>query len=94
MLVNDDSVTPETSLNTYLREISHLTGTKRMCLEGGCGSCIVAVEDSVTKQIFAVNSVSTTKWTSYTQVKTKKRVTFFIVSGFHIFLSWLENTHN
>lgn len=44
--------------------MSHLTGTKRMCLEGGCGSCIVAVEEidpkTSTKSIFAVNSVSIT----------------------------------
>ncbi|KAJ8952857.1 hypothetical protein NQ314_007463 [Rhamnusium bicolor] len=36
----------------------HLTGTKRMCLEGGCGTCIVAVEETINnkKNVFAVNS--------------------------------------
>ncbi|XP_049819047.1 uncharacterized protein LOC109599933 isoform X2 [Aethina tumida] len=58
--VTPDDVTPETTLNAYLREKVQLMGTKRMCLEGGCGCCVVAVEhvDPVTKtnKIFAVNS--------------------------------------
>lgn len=59
-LVSAQDVTPETTLNTYLRQKAHLTGTKRMCLEGGCGSCIVAVEETVKNEriIFSVNSVS------------------------------------
>lgn len=60
-LAQADDITPETTLNTYLRKIAHLTGTKRMCLEGGCGCCVVAVEHTdpanKTKKIFAVNSV-------------------------------------
>ncbi|KAF2885005.1 hypothetical protein ILUMI_21179 [Ignelater luminosus] len=58
--VNTSDLPPETSLNTYLRKYSHLTGTKYMCLEGGCGSCVVAatVMDPVTNRevIIAVNS--------------------------------------
>ncbi|CAH1997045.1 unnamed protein product [Acanthoscelides obtectus] len=56
--VNTADVTPEMTLNTYLREKSNLTGTKRMCLEGGCGTCIVAVEEHVNgkRNVFAVNS--------------------------------------
>ncbi|XP_018569701.1 xanthine dehydrogenase/oxidase-like [Anoplophora glabripennis] len=56
--VPTEDVTPETTLNTYLREKAHLTGTKRMCLEGGCGSCLVAVEETVNneKSVFSVNS--------------------------------------
>ncbi|XP_018569700.1 probable aldehyde oxidase gad-3 [Anoplophora glabripennis] len=56
--VYTDDVTPETTLNTYLRQKAHLTGTKRMCLEGGCGTCVVAVEETVKNKriIFAVNS--------------------------------------
>ncbi|CAH1997051.1 unnamed protein product [Acanthoscelides obtectus] len=56
--VNTADVAPEMTLNTYLRDVMNLTGTKRMCLEGGCGSCIVAVEKIVNglKIVFAVNS--------------------------------------
>ncbi|CAH0550925.1 unnamed protein product [Brassicogethes aeneus] len=60
LTVHPDDVTPETTLNAYLRDINHLTGTKRMCLEGGCGCCIVAVEEidpfTKKKRVFAVNS--------------------------------------
>ncbi|XP_050309802.1 uncharacterized protein LOC126745822 isoform X2 [Anthonomus grandis grandis] len=57
--VNPNDVTPETTLNVYLREHFHLTATKKMCNEGGCGSCIVAVEEideDGNKKVFAVNS--------------------------------------
>lgn len=56
--VNVDDVGPETTLNTYLREKVFLTGTKRMCLEGGCGACTVAVETVVDgkKRVFSANS--------------------------------------
>nr|CAI5857536.1 unnamed protein product [Callosobruchus analis] len=56
--VNIEDVSPETTLNSYLREKTHLTGTKRMCLEGGCGTCVVAVEEEIDGQrnVFAVNS--------------------------------------
>lgn len=33
----------EVTLNDYLRNHVHLTGTKVMCREGGCGACIVHV---------------------------------------------------
>ncbi|XP_034488432.1 aldehyde oxidase 4 [Drosophila innubila] len=32
------------TLNTFLREHLHLTATKYMCLEGGCGSCVCAIQ--------------------------------------------------
>nr|CAI5836488.1 unnamed protein product [Callosobruchus analis] len=56
--VHTNDVTPEMTLNSYLREKSNLTGTKRMCLEGGCGTCIVAVEENTNgkRSVFAVNS--------------------------------------
>ncbi|XP_050507820.1 uncharacterized protein LOC114324830 [Diabrotica virgifera virgifera] len=71
--VSPEDVGPETTLNEYLREKLHLTGTKRMCLEGGCGTCTVAVEETVNgkKKIFSVNSclvsiMSCHGWTIHT----------------------------
>lgn len=59
-LVGPD-LSPDTTLNTYIRDYVHAKGTKYMCQEGGCGACIVAVKRTnfVTQQpeIFAVNSV-------------------------------------
>lgn len=51
-----------TTLNTFLRVNANLRGTKFMCLEGGCGACIVnvrakhPVDDEI--KSFAINSVS------------------------------------
>lgn len=49
-----------TSLNTFLREYAGLKGTKFMCLEGGCGVCIVTImfQQPFTKEYItcAVNS--------------------------------------
>ncbi|XP_053676315.1 uncharacterized protein LOC128726526 [Anopheles nili] len=57
----DARTTPiDTSLNSFIRNNAHLTGTKFMCLEGGCGVCIVNVNGvhPVTKESksWAVNS--------------------------------------
>ncbi|XP_031336872.1 aldehyde oxidase 4-like isoform X2 [Photinus pyralis] len=58
--VKTDDLPPETSLNYYIRQKLHLTGTKYMCNEGGCGACVVAVTvtDPTTNcdTILAVNS--------------------------------------
>lgn len=58
--VKADDVSPSTSLNSYLRNTLHLKSTKNMCFEGGCGVCVVAVEETVNGKtnVFAVNSVS------------------------------------
>lgn len=55
-----------TTLNQYLRDQIHLTGTKKMCLEGGCGSCVVSVTKkhpiSNKEVTISVNSVKSGYW--------------------------------
>ena len=52
---------PSLSLNEWIRAQPGLTGTKKMCGEGGCGCCIVAVTrmDPVARKetTVAINSV-------------------------------------
>ncbi|XP_063217996.1 xanthine dehydrogenase/oxidase-like [Bacillus rossius redtenbacheri] len=56
----DAGVPPNTSLNAFIRQQAGLRGTKSMCLEGGCGACVVAVTApdpvSAARRTFAVNS--------------------------------------
>lgn len=64
-LVNSANVPIDTSLNTYIRTYAKLTGTKFMCLEGGCGACIVTLTGrhpvSGKQMSWAVNSVGENK---------------------------------
>nr|QPF77598.1 aldehyde oxidase 1 [Galleria mellonella] len=56
----DGKYGPDVSLNEYIRNVADLKGTKAMCLEGGCGACVVAVCASLPPtnelKIFSVNS--------------------------------------
>ncbi|XP_050550159.1 uncharacterized protein LOC118267487 [Spodoptera frugiperda] len=56
----DENLRRETTLNAYLRYVLALPGTKAMCHEGGCGSCIVMVRakryPSGIVETFSVNS--------------------------------------
>ncbi|XP_030746546.1 xanthine dehydrogenase-like [Sitophilus oryzae] len=57
--VKTSDVASDMTLNTYLRDRMHLTGTKKMCLEGGCGTCIVAAEmldNNGMKRTLSINS--------------------------------------
>ena len=57
--LNDPS--SQASLNDWIRSQHGLTGTKKMCDEGGCGCCVVSLTktDLITKKqvTLAVNSV-------------------------------------
>lgn len=61
LLVNPSTVPIDTTLNTFIRSYARLTGTKFMCLEGGCGVCIVNITGLKTAlnepRSIAVNSV-------------------------------------
>ncbi|XP_058831229.1 uncharacterized protein LOC131689891 [Topomyia yanbarensis] len=59
-IVNSKTVPIDASLNNFIRNHAHLTGTKFMCLEGGCGACIVNMNGihpvTMEKTSWAVNS--------------------------------------
>jgi xanthine dehydrogenase iron-sulfur cluster and FAD-binding subunit A len=88
--VNIRRVDVDKTLNSFLRSVLHLTGTKRMCLEGGCGACIVAVErkSNVLKKatVQAVNSVIRTQLFAKFYLKN-----IFLVFGTTYAMQRLEN---
>lgn len=59
--IDGSTCSPDTSLNTFLRSHADLQGTKSMCLEGGCGACVVVVRgysvDEKEYKTWSVNSV-------------------------------------
>ncbi|XP_073946551.1 uncharacterized protein [Choristoneura fumiferana] len=58
--ISGSEVSPDTSLNDYIRSYLSFHGTKAMCHEGGCGACVVSVShthpETKEKHVFAVNS--------------------------------------
>ena len=55
-------VDPNVTLNEWIRSQHGLSGTKKMCGEGGCGCCVVSVvrKDPTTEKeaTISINSVS------------------------------------
>ena len=69
--VQVSNANPNTTLNEWIRSQYGLTGTKKMCGEGGCGCCAVSVlrKDPTTGKdtTISVNSVSLIRLTGVRQ---------------------------
>ena len=57
--VEVQGASPLLSLNDWLRVQPGLSGTKKMCSEGGCGCCVVAVS---TASLVQVHNDDILKW--------------------------------
>lgn len=57
-----ENASPYLSLNDWLRSQPGLSGTKKMCGEGGCGCCAVSVKrldpGALEESVISMNSVS------------------------------------
>ncbi|ELT96232.1 hypothetical protein CAPTEDRAFT_209743 [Capitella teleta] len=56
----DETTDPSTMLSDFIRDVALLKGTKIMCREGGCGSCVVTADipdlTTMKRKTVAVNS--------------------------------------
>ncbi|CAG9767287.1 unnamed protein product [Ceutorhynchus assimilis] len=69
--VSVDKLSPTITLNSFLRDQLQLTGTKKMCEEGGCGVCTVVRKIDNKQEFIAINSclvslLSCQGWNIYT----------------------------
>ena len=77
------SVDPNTTLNEWMRSQLGLSGTKKMCGEGGCGCCVVSVlrKDPTTGKdtTIAINSVSIQSNDEYSVVYVARYIVLRVV---------------
>ena len=71
------------SLNTFLRDSRISTGTKYMCKEGGCGTCLVQAKlyEPITMETksYAVNSVGCLLKSSFFEKRSILAITLFLI---------------